>query len=93
MIMKRKIKMNKEKYTKFKKDLKKYKRNLIKKAREKGLYENFGQKEINKLNEDYSLYCISLYEDFGKEINKSYKEFKDFCLNFDDRSLKEVFKK
>ena len=79
--------MNKEDFKKFKRDLNKYKKNLIKKVKEKGLCENFGSNEIIKLNDTYSLYCISLYEDFGKEINKLYNEFRDFCHNFNDKDL------
>ena len=73
-----------EKFEKFKKDLRKYKRSLVKKAKTKGLYENFGEKEIGKLNDDYSLYCVTLYEDYGKETNKLYDEFKQFCWNLED---------
>jgi len=84
--------MNGEKFNQFKKDLKKYKRNLIKKAREKGLYENFGSFEISKIEDKYSLNFINLYEDFGREVKKLYDEFKEFCFNFNDRALKEVKK-
>ena len=35
-------------------DIKKYKTALIAKAKAKGLYENFGQKEITKLEEKLS---------------------------------------
>jgi hypothetical protein len=82
--------MNKEKFKEFKKDLNKFKKNLIKKAKEKGLYENFGQTEISKLNDKYSLYCITLYEDFGKEINLLFDNFKEFCSNYSDKELSEV---
>ena len=85
--------MNKENFKEFKRDLKKYKKNLMKKAKDKGLYENFGEREINLLNDKYSLYCINLYEDYGKEINKLYTEFKDFCYNCDDNTIKRYFEK
>lgn len=84
--------MKQELFKQFKKDLKKSKNSLIKKAKNKGLYENFGSKEIMSLNDKYSIYSISLYEDFGNELNKLFNEFKDFCYNFDDNSLKEVLK-
>lgn len=80
--------MEKEKFKQFKRDLKKYKRSLIKKAKDKGLYESFGNNEVMKLSDDYSLYCVTLYEDNGKEINKLYEEFKQFCYNLDDNKVK-----
>jgi len=82
--------MNKENFKQFKKDIKKYKKNLINKAKKKGLYENFGSKEIGLLNSNYGLYCISLYEENGKEVNKLYTEFKEFCYNLNDDILKRL---
>lgn len=56
-------------------DIEKAKQKLIKKAREKGLYENFGQKEIRELK-DKHFDC--LYTSQYLYI----KEFEDWCINY-----------
>lgn len=48
----------------------KYKQALIKKAKSKGLYENFGQSEVRKLESKYGRLGLIA-------------EFDNWCMNFD----------
>lgn len=57
-----------EKITKFKAD-------LIKKAKKKGIYENFGQDEAHELAQEFG-------------ITSEVVEFRDWALNFDLEQLK-----
>lgn len=50
---------------------------LIKKAQKKGIYENFGQREVNKLKDV-----------FGE--NSQIEKFEDWATNFDQSKLKKV---
>lgn len=53
---------------------------LIKLASEKGLYENFGQKEVRQL-EDKFINC----SDYTPEMNNNRKllqRFEDWCMNY-----------
>jgi len=50
------------------KDINKFKKQLIQKAQKKGLYENFGQKEVNKLLEKYEYQHIA--------------DFDNWCMNY-----------
>jgi len=71
---------------KFKKDLNKFKKKLIKKVKEKGIYENFGQNEIRDLKDKYN------YDDLCKNNLCLTKEqiktreliikFENWCLNY-----------
>ena len=51
-------------------DIAKYKKQLIAKAKSKGLYENFGQKEIRVLEDKYG-------------YNEKIKDFDNWASNFD----------
>lgn len=62
------------------KDVKRVKKALIKKVLKKGLYENFGQKEISKLRSKY-------FDFMYKEDFKPIEELEKFCLNFDYNDL------
>lgn len=66
------------------KEITKLKRNLIKKARKKGLYENFGQKEVRKLKNKYPTGYMG-EERFNMD---KIDEFEKWCLSIDDRSLR-----
>lgn len=48
---------------------------LIKKAKTKGIYENFGQKEVLKLKDVFG---------YTQEI----ESFENWCMNFDNSNLK-----
>lgn len=63
-----------------KKDIKKYKKALINKAKRKGLYEDFGQKEVRKLKDKYSDYMY-------KEEFEPIEDFNKWIINFNDKML------
>jgi len=48
----------------------KYKKSLIRKAKTKGLYENFGQLEVRKLSDKYGYLGLIA-------------EFDNWCMNYD----------
>jgi len=48
--------MDKNIYKNLKKDIDNYKKKLIKKAKENGIYENFWQEYVSKLEDKYSNY-------------------------------------
>lgn len=53
---------------------------LIKKAKSKGLYENFGQKEVRKLEDKF----INS-SDYSEEMNKNRRLiqiFDEWCMNY-----------
>ena len=72
--------------TELKKDINKYKKSLLKKAKEKGLYENFGQKEVLKLKDKYDVFYRKDYKPIIEDLINDF-EF-NFCLKIDDNSLK-----
>lgn len=55
------------------------KKMLILKAKKKGLYENFGQKESMKLRDKYDYW--------DREIGDEILKFEDWARRVDDRSL------
>ena len=57
------------------KEVEKTKEKLIKEAKTKGIYENFGQKEYNKLKDKFAQYQYTT--DF-EPINNFFK----WCINF-----------
>jgi len=59
------------------KDIEAKKKALIKKAKARGIYENFGQKEVQELQDKYGHY--------SKEI----AEFDNWAMNFDNDDLKK----
>jgi len=63
-----------------KKDITKYIKALKIKAKAKGLYENFGQKEVRKLKDKY--------DGFNKEVYQLILNFDIWAMHFDDRSIK-----
>ena len=53
---------------------------LIKKAKSKGLFENFGQKEVRKLEDKF----INIF-DYSEEMNKNRRliqMFDEWCMNY-----------
>ena len=65
--------------------IKQFKKNLINKARAKGLYENFGQIEVRKLKDQYKI-------GFMREERKNMdliQEFNEWCMCQNDNSIKE----
>lgn len=58
------------------KDIDKAKKRLIKKAIKKGMWENFGQKEVGKLSDKYSNHMMT--ESWNLIVN-----FDIWCMDFD----------
>jgi len=58
------------------------KTNLINRARKKGIYENFGQKEVMKLQDRY---YDCLYKE--REAWDLIKNFDHWCSNFSDKDI------
>jgi len=53
---------------------------LIQTAKKKGIYENFGQKEVRKLEEKF----INI-SDYSEEMNKNRRliqMFEEWCMNY-----------
>ena len=63
------------------KEIEKVKNKLIKKAKSKGLYENFGQNEVRKL-EDKHLNSSDYTDEMNKKRNLI-QSFGEWCMNFD----------
>jgi len=61
------------------KDIKNYKNRLIRKAKRIGIWENFGQEEVEVLRQKYFIYQFSI----NNEVWKAIKEFDNWCMNFD----------
>ena len=62
-----------------KKDVAKAKQKLIRQAKKRGLWENFGQKEFRDLSDKYGRY---LYDNVNTEPIFA---FQDWCMNYDGR--------
>ena len=60
---------------------------LIAKARRIGLWENFGQKEVRKLEDKYS---SCRWDSNGCEIRDNIANFSQWCMNFDLSDLKGI---
>jgi len=61
-------------------EIKKQKTKLIKKAKENGLYENFGQNEINMLVDNYiELYNYSIDMNQKRRLIESFNEW---CMTY-----------
>lgn len=63
------------------------KRSLIKKAKKKGIWENFGQKEIRKLQDKYTY--TMCHNDPYHEIHRAVMSFEDWCISFNINDYKE----
>ena len=65
--------------------IKNYKERLIRKAKRIGLWENFGQEEVNVLR---SQYFDHQYKRDG--VWNAIEAFDNWCMNLDDRELKKL---
>ena len=65
-------------------DIAKAKKKLVAKAKRKGLYENFGQKEYRELDDKYSDWR------YDAQMSNILNEFFHWAGTFDDRKLKEM---
>ena len=70
------------------KDISKVKQKLCKKACKSGLYENFGQSEVMRLQDKY----YSEYSSNGI-VKRLIDEFNRWCMDFDDKQLEEYRRK
>jgi hypothetical protein len=61
-------------------DIEAAKRKLIKKAERKGLYENFGQKEVRELEDKYTRMTDFHYE--RQLILKALERFSTWCSHY-----------
>lgn len=62
------------------------KNKLIKKAKTKGLYENFGQREVSKLSDKF----IDI-SDYSSEMNTNrtlIQNFDNWCMNADTNTIR-----
>lgn len=66
--------------TKAKADIKKKKNALIKKWKTKGAYENFGQKEVGKLEDKHI--NSSSYTDEMNQIRKVIQDFNEWAMSY-----------
>jgi len=71
------------------KDIRETKEKLIKRAKAKGIYENFGQKEYAELNDKWGKYALQ-FPGSSKAIAEQLENFFNWCINADDRMLNEV---
>lgn len=67
-------------------DIEKYKKSLFQKAKKKGLYENFGQNEVRKLEDKYK--CNTDYSENGRKTWEKIQEFNKWCMSVDDNDLR-----
>ena len=56
------------------------KKKLIDKVKKKGIYENFGQKEVRKLEDKFI--NTSSYTDEMNYIRKAIQEFDKWCMDY-----------
>ena len=62
-------------------EIKKYKKQLENRWKTKGAYENFGQKEVRKLEDKYI--DSSKYTDEMNQVRDAIKSFDDWAANYD----------
>ena len=65
--------------------IKRQKNKLVKIAKENGLYENFGQKEVRALEEKYI--DISVYTQDMNIMRSSIQAFDEWCMNYTDQKI------
>lgn len=64
-------------------DINNLKTTLTRRAKKKGIWENFGQEEVNKLKDKHiGLNCVT------REIYQLFTDFDNWCMNFNDRDLR-----
>ena len=68
---------------KLKQAIAKTKQRLIAKVEEKGIYENFGQNEVRKLEDKYI--DISKYTDEMNENRRILQEFNKWCMTYNGK--------
>jgi hypothetical protein len=69
------------KITQLERQIERYRAQLVVKANRKGLYENFGQKEIHKLKN--SFIDSSTYTPEMNQNRDAIQEFNEWCRNYE----------
>lgn len=68
------------KMDKVKREIEKRKKALIKKAKSKGLWENFGQDQVRALKEKYADYCYG--DDEERKAWDLISQFDEWCMYY-----------
>ena len=63
------------------------KKKLKQKAKQKGIYENFGQKEVNDLKDRYDYISLVYGSPEERKIATLLDGFDEWCMNFDDSMI------
>ena len=63
-------------------DITRMKQQLVNKYKKKGLYENFGQREVHKLRDKYNYNCMIYGTPEQKDQAKLITDFDDWCMNY-----------
>lgn len=66
-------------------DINRYKKQLIKRAIKHGMYENFGQKEVRKLEDKYIPQARDIIE--KHKFMDLIQDFDHWAMNFNDKDL------
>lgn len=66
------------------------KKRLIKKAKAKGLWENFGQDELHKLKEKFDYFSLKYGSPEQRKQASQIQAFDNWCMNFDLSDLKQA---
>lgn len=74
--------------TQLRNDIKKAKRKLTNKAIKSGLWENFGQDEIMKIEYKYDKNHLSYGSNEERAMAYEIEAFERWCTNFDDADLR-----
>lgn len=69
-------------------EIAKNKANLVKKAQKKGLYENFGQREVSILKDKFNYNKLVYGSDEDRAQAKELEQFDNWCMTFDLSNLK-----
>lgn len=69
--------------SKLRKAIEQKKNALIKKANKRGIYENFGQKEVMELKDKFNYDELVYGDSSEREKAKLIDVFEDWCMNFD----------
>ena len=64
------------------------KRRLVKKAKEKGLYENFGQTEIRKLRDKYNYNDLVYGTPKQRKYASKIDELNEWASNYNDGNIR-----
>lgn len=72
------------------KDVRKEMKKLIVRAKEKGIYENFGQKEYLNLKDKWNRYIGVFSSESDKAINDKLDFFFKWCIDFDIAKLNNI---